>query len=468
MLSGEEFFLLLLTPFCFLEAKCEKIKMKQPNIIFILADDQRQDALGAYNNQVIITPELDKMANQGIRFTNANVVFSLCSPSRAALLTGRYGSVNGVLELNSDLNPNEKTFAQYLQMHGYQTGMTGKWHLGRKPSDAGFDFSVWFEGNGTYYGRIIHDKDKTLQPEIHCDQYCTNRAVDFLKDASNSGKPFFLFHNTQLPHMNGELKWDAKESTKNKYDSSLMPVAKNRLDDLNNKPEYLKTVRNRTQAKEYGYPDSLAIKNHTREYYSVITEMDNFLGHLFQAIDDLGLRENTYIFFMSDNGWMLGDHGFTSKVLPYRSSTSVPLFILGPAIKPAVSDQLVLNIDMAPTIFDLTGIKNVSSLHGKSIVPLLNGEKKTLRECFIYEGLGAYGGANPNLTVISKDYRYIETYENNALDRVVFRELYDQNEDPEELNNLVIDKNRKKTIQNAEAEIRKHKTEILRINLNQK
>ncbi len=219
-------------------------KKTQPNIIFIYSDDQRQDAMGANGNPVIITPELDKLANQGIRFTQANVVFSLCSPSRAALLTGRYGSANGVLELGSDLNPNEKTVAQYLRKNGYLTGMSGKWHIGRKPSEAGFDFSVWFQGNGTYFGRTIHDEGKIVNPGIHCDQYCVNRSIDFLTEAAESEKPFFLFYNTRLPHMNNKQIWDARQETKGKYNVSDMPVAKNRLDDLRDEPEYLKTVRN--------------------------------------------------------------------------------------------------------------------------------------------------------------------------------------------------------------------------------
>lgn len=454
----------MLTLFSVFAAKSEKIKHKQPNIIFIYSDDQRQDALGANGNRVIITPELDKMASQGVRFTNANVVFALCSPSRAALLTGRYGSANGVLELASDLNVSEITIAQYLHDDGYLTAMTGKWHIGRKPADAGFDFSVYFEGNGTYYGRSIHDEGKVVVPEVHCDKYCVNRSIDFLKKATQSGKPFFLFHNTQLPHMNGKLIWDARQETKDRYRITDMPVAVNRLDDLSDKPEYLKMGRNLTQAKTYGYPDALAIQKHTRDYYSVISEMDEFLTRLFKAIDELGLRDNTWIFFMSDNGWMLGDHGFTSKVLPYRPSTCVPLFVLGPNLKPSVNDQLVLNIDMAPTILELAGIKNVSCLHGKSIVPLLYGSKRVFRQSFVYEGLGVYGGAKPNLTVISNDYRYIETYENNSLDGVIFRELYDQKNDPEEMNNLVNNENRRKVINHAEAEIRKHRNRILRIN----
>jgi N-acetylglucosamine-6-sulfatase len=269
---------------------------KSPNLIFIYTDDQRYDALGVNGNDVIITPELDKLADEGMRFTNANVVFSLCSPSRAALLTGRYGSANGVLQLGSDLNKNEKTVAQYLKDNGYITGLSGKWHIGRSPVDAGFDFAVWFEGNGTYYGRTIYDTGKEIHPEMHCDLYCVKRSIDFIREAAAGNKQFFLFHNTQTPHMNGNLIWDARVETTKKYKATQMPVAKNRLDDLKAKPDYLKLSRNLSQAKVYGYPDAAAIQQHTLEYYSVITEMDGYLGLLFHELEDLGIKDNTYIF----------------------------------------------------------------------------------------------------------------------------------------------------------------------------
>lgn len=453
---------MLLLPFSAFAEKKERDSKRQPNIIFIYSDDQRQDAMGANGNKVIITPVLDILAKQGVRFTNANVVFALCSPSRAALLTGRYGSANGVLELDSDLKPNEKTVAQYLHEVGYLTGMSGKWHIGRKPFDAGFDFSVWFDGNGSYYGRTIFDEGKTMNPEMHCDEYCVNRSVDFLKEAAKSGRPFFLFHNTQLPHMNNKQLWDARQETKEKYNSDEMPVTKNRLDNLENKPEYLKKVRNRTQAKEYGYPDSVAIQNHTRDYYSVITEMDEYLDQLFKTIDELGLRKDTWIFFMSDNGWMLGDHGFTSKVLPYRPATRVPFFVLGPDLKPAVNDQLVLNIDMAPTILELAGLKGSDNIQGKSIVPILYDNLKDWRNAFVYEGLGAYGGAKQNLTVVSKDYRYIVTYGDEALNNVIFSELYNQKTDPEEMKNLIKEPKYKVVIEQLQTNLDTHKINVLK------
>ncbi len=428
----------------------------RPNIIFIYTDDQRYDALGVNDNKVIITPELDKIAQQGIRFTNANVVFSLCSPSRAALLTGRYGSSNGSLQLNSDLNPDEKTVAQYLQENGYFTGVSGKWHIGRRPAEAGFDWTVWFRGNGTYYGRTIFDQGKELNSEMHCDLYCAQRSVDFIRKAVREEKPFFLFHNSQTPHMNGNLIWDARVETTKKYSVEEMPVAKNRLDDLSSKPDYLKQVRNLSQAKIYGYPDPEAIQQHTMEYYSVITELDGFLGLIFHELDVLGLRDNTYIFFMSDNGWMLGEHGFTSKVLPYRPSSHVPFFVVGPGLKPSVNNEIVLNIDMAPTLLELAGINKPNNMHGQSIVPLMKGNHANWRSEFIYEGLGTFGGTQPNLTVINDDYRYIVTYKDNFLQPAVFYELYDQKNDPWEMNNLFESHLHKKVMQKFDILIKNH------------
>lgn len=431
--------------------------VERPNFIFIYSDDQRYDAMGANGNPVIYTPELDKLANQGIRLTNANVVFSLCSPSRAALLTGRYGSANGVLELGSDLNQGEKTLAQYLKEEGYITGMSGKWHLGKKPAETGFDFSVYFNSNGDYYNRLIFDEGKPIRPEIHGDQYCAARSVDFLKEVANSGKSFILFHNTQLPHMNGDLIWDANEATKARYKTENMPVAKSRLDDLANKPDYLHTVRNFTQAKNYGYPNERSIREHTRDYYAVITEMDIYLSQLFESIEKLGIRDNTYIFFMSDNGWMLGEHGFTSKVLPYRPSTRVPFFVLGPDLKPKINHELVLNIDMAPTILELAGMEIPTSMHGSSIVPLLKGDDKGWRDGFVYEGLGSYGGARPNLTVITKNFRYIETYEDDLLNKINHIELYDQQADPDEIHNLAKNHEFNSVCEDAQGRILEHK-----------
>ena len=263
--------------------------------------------------------------------------------------------------------------------------------------------------------------------------------------------------------MNGELVWDALPETKSRYNPGLLPLARNINDDLSGKPEYLKTVRNLTQARVYGYPDSSAILNHTRDYYAVITEMDQFLGELFKILDDLQLRKNTWVIFMGDNGWMLGEHGFTSKVLPYAPSVKVPLFIAGPDVLQGERSELVSNIDILPTVLELAGVDTPEGIHGRSLVPLLKTDGNVpWREVMIYEGLGDYGGTKPNLTAISNQYRYIETYLDENLDSLVFRELYHQKEDPEEINNLVNSSAMDSVITRLQWNIDEHKRMIIR------
>ncbi|HEV7350314.1 sulfatase-like hydrolase/transferase [Telluribacter sp.] len=433
----------------------------KPNFIVILTDDQRFDAVQENGNPAILTPNLDRLMKKGKNFTNAHVVFALCSPSRAAILTGRYGSANGVLELSSKLNPGEKTIASYLKEQGYYTGVSGKWHVDQSPQALGFDFATTFYSNGTYHGRKITDQGKMVQPNEHCDAYCARRSLDFLQMAAAKDQPFFLFHNTQLPHMDDHMEWPAQDSTRARYQSSDMPVATNKNDDLANKPKYLKTVRNRTQASVYGYPDKDKIQAHTLDYYSVITEMDAFVGSILKKVDELGLADNTYLIFLSDNGWMLGDHGFTSKVLPYQPSTHVPMCIAGPGIAPSVNASLVLNIDIAPTLLDLAGLKLPARMHGQSLKPVLTGKKPGIRDFFIYEGLGSYGGAKPNLTVISDRYRYIVTYEDEELDRVNFRELYDLKTDTDEMENLASRPQYASRIKTFEKAIDRHRKEVV-------
>jgi arylsulfatase A-like enzyme len=166
---------------------------------------------------------------------------------------------------------------------------------------------------------------------------------------------------------------------------------------------------------------------------------------------------------MGDNGWMLGEHGFTSKVLPYRPSTHVPFFVVGPELKKDENSGLVLNIDIAPTILELAGIEVPDNMHGKSVVQLLSNDMAQWRNSFIYEGLGNYGGTKPNLTAINNNFRYIETYEDSTLNNVVFRELYNQLEDADEMVNLANIPSSEMLLKKMQEVIRMHKLNILRL-----
>ncbi|MBD3265289.1 sulfatase-like hydrolase/transferase, partial [bacterium] len=326
-----------------------RAKQQPPNFLFILTDDQRHSALGCAGNPLISTPALDSLAAQGAHFKNAFVTTSICSPSRACCLTGRYGSANGVVTFgNPKLNPNETTFAHVLKQAGYKTGMVGKWHLGNTPQECGFDYAAYFKSNGSYYNRKINEHGEQKTAEGYIEEYNTKMSTRFLRESKQAGQPFALFHCTQIPHMNHAFEWVAKEETKKQYPINKMPLPKTWQDDLAGKPPYLKTGRNRQQALKYGYDKAHNIRAHFRDYYAAITEMDATLGTLLKKLDDLGMWDNTYIIFMGDNGWFMGEHGFTSKVLPYEESIRVPMILAGPGIQHQTDHHLVLNADLAP------------------------------------------------------------------------------------------------------------------------
>lgn len=407
-----------------------------PNIIFIYTDDQRFDAFGAQGNDIIQTPCLDQLARRGVMFTQAAVVMSLCSPSRAAALTGRYGSANGVTHLEGALRPGERTFAHYLKEAGYQTAFVGKWHLKTRVPDAGFDFRCYFHGNGTYTRRKVWDNDHFVTPEGHVDAYCVKRSVAFLKEAVKSDAPFVLFHATQLPHMDHRHTWPSPESVRARYDDDQMPLPETWRGDLTGKPPYLAEVRNRTQADKYGYQSPDAIRRHVGDYYGAVTSMDANLKPLVDAMDELDLWRNTWCILMGDNGWLLGEHRLTSKVLPYAPSIRVPLLVVGPGLKPRKEDGIALNIDIAPTLLGLAGVPIPERMHGRSLLPLLKSRTASWRDHFIYECIGGYGGTRPLLAACSAGRKLIYTWDKpgDVLEgkKPAFVEYYRLDQDPNE------------------------------------
>ncbi len=385
-----------------------------PNVLVILTDDQRFDAVGANGNPHIRTPNLDRLAARSVRFTNASVVMSLCSPSRAAILTGRYGSSNGVTSLGAALRAGETTFAQHLKSAGYHTGLVGKWHIAGNPEAFGFDVSCFFRSNGTYFGREVWDGGKSVRPIQHVDDYCLERSIAFLESAAGRPEPFLLFHGTQLPHMDNRNAWPSPDEFRALYDPEKLPVPSTIKGDLAGKPPYLAGVRNRTQADKYGYVDPAVVRRHTRDYYAVVSHMDSMVGRLLDTLDRLRLRENTWIIFMSDNGWLLGEHRMTSKVLAYTDSVRVPLMIAGPGLKARTEAAVALNIDVAPTILDLAALPASPAIHGRSLVPLLRDAGSPWRAAFVYECLDSYGGTHPMLAAMTAEWSLIQTWETRA------------------------------------------------------
>ena len=409
-------------------------KASRPNFLFILTDDQRYDAMGCAGNPLVRTPNIDALAARGIRFENAFVTLSICSPSRAACLTGCYGSTTGVASVPGTLNTPSASIAHRLKEVGYRTGVVGKWHLGNSPAECGFDFAACFQSNGRYYGRSVLENGTRKKVEGYIEDYNAAQAARFLQDAA--GEPFFLFYCTQVPHMDHTFDWPAKEATLALYDRERMPVPATWRDDLAGKPPYLKTARNRTQALRYGYDKKENIQRHIQRYYAAITEMDASLGKVLTTLDDSGLRENTYIILMGDNGWFLGEHGFTSKVLPYEESIWVPMLMAGPGLRVTVDSRLVLNIDIAPTILEFAGLPVPNDMHGTSLLPLDRVDGSHWRRSFLYEAPTPSLGSWPLYAVRTDRWKYIQTLDPKKSGRLVFEELYDLHNDPQEMTNL--------------------------------
>jgi len=409
------------------------------NFLFILTDDQRYDAMGCAGNRLIHTPNLDALARRGVRFERAFVTLSICSPSRAACLTGRYGSRNGVTALGQALRKGERTFAHHLKAAGYQTGFVGKWHLRDRPEACGFDYATYFEGNGPHYNRRVTTGARRHVADGYVEDYLAGRSVEFMRAASDAGRPFVLWHCTQVPHMTPRFNWDARDATLARYDERKMPVPVTWRDDLAGKPPYLKDARFRTRARTYGYERQEAIRKHARRYYAAVTDVDAAMGRVLAALDRLNLRESTYVFFLGDNGWMLGDHGLTSKVLPYEPSARVPMIVAGPGIAPRVEGRLVLNADVAPTLLELAGLPVPANLHGRSLMPLLRGTQTAWRKSVLYEAPTAVLGSRPLLAVRTDRWKYVRTFDGKTLAagaEHTFEELYDLQTDPNEMTNL--------------------------------
>ena len=235
----------------------------------------------------------------------------------------------------------------------------GKWHLENpaSPEAGGFESSTWFVSNGPHYDRKVTEAGKQRVAPGFIEEYLADRAIAFLDDAARGSAPFFLHLCTQLPHMNPQFDWQPRPETLRLYDGAPLRVPANWRDDLRGKPPYLAEGRHRQQAQSYGYGAEAGMRKHLARYYAAITDLDRALGRVFAALDRLGVRDNTYVVLLGDNGWFIGEHGFTSKVLPYEESIRVPLAIAGPGLRAGVRGDMVLNADVAPTLLELAGIE---------------------------------------------------------------------------------------------------------------
>jgi len=442
----------------------EKIDGAQPmNIVFILSDDHRYDVMSFLGHPFVETPAMDAMAREGVYFKNAMVTTSLCSPSRASILTGQYMHNHGVVDNNVLTRPGTIFFPQYLRKAGYKTGYFGKWHMGGH-SDAprpGFDRWVSFRGQGHYYPpkhlknwRLNVDGQSVPQKGYITDEL-TDYAIDWLDDVKQDGKPFFMY----LSHKGVHGMFHPAERHAGRYQDKAMPIPHtmpNTEANYKNKPMWLKNQRNSWHGVDFAYHQDTNIEEHYRLYCEALLSVDDSIARVRKWLADNGLAENTLVMYMGDNGFQWGEHGLIDKRTAYEASMRVPLLGVCPELwKPgAILEQVVANIDIGPTCLAAAGLKTPDNMDGQSFLDLAAGKTDPAdwRKNLLYEYYWEYNFPHTPTTFALRTQRYKFIQYHGIWD---VDELYDLEKDPLEEHNLIFDPSQKERIRNMRADLHK-------------
>jgi arylsulfatase A-like enzyme len=454
----------------FLAAPLGAADDKRPNILYIMADDHAAHAISAYGSKVNKTPNIDRLARDGMRFTECFVTNSICTPSRAAILTGQYSHINGVPVFNP-LDPKRPTLAKYLQAAGYHTGMIGKWHLGSYPT--GFDYWNILPGQGVYNNPVFITPDgKGGEVRKKHDGYVTDVITDFSLDflkGRPKDKPFFLMCHHKAPHR----PWVPDPKYAKKWENVEVPEPETFNDDYKTRSDAAReaTMRvdrdlNKTDLKK-DPPEGLnaeqlkkwKYQRYMHDYLACVDSIDDSVGRLLDYLDKNGLADNTIVVYTSDQGFFLGDHNWFDKRFMYEESLTMPFLVRWPAKVKAgsVSDGMILNVDFAPTLLDAAGEKVPADMQGRSFLPLLRGEKPKDWRTSMYYRYYHYPQdhkVQPHYGVRTEQYKLIYF---NKIDQW---ELYDLKKDPHELKNLYADPARAETVKKLKEEMYRLKKEL--------
>ena len=409
---------------------------RQRNIIFILSDDHRYDFMGFLDKPKFLeTPNMDRMAREGAHVDNASVTTSLCSPSRATILTGLYSHKHKVIDNGSPVPEGTKFIGEYLQRAGYETAFIGKWQMGEAKDDprAGFDHWVSFKGQGLYYNPDLNVDGQRIKSKGYVSDILTDYAIKWLKKKRN--KPFFLF----LSHKAVHAMFEPAQRHLGKYDKVELEYPANMAnteENYKNKPRWVREQRNSWHGVDFMYHGSMDFDTFYRRYCETILGIDDSIGVILNTLGELELDKSTLLFYMSDNGFCFGEHGLIDKRHMYEPSMRVPLLVRCPEmIKPGIKiDKLVQNIDIAPTIFAAAGLKPLPNMDGKSLLPLLQGKDSDWRNEVYYEYYWErdFPHTPTVFGVRTEKYKYMTYHGIWDID-----ELYDLKNDPDEMYNLI-------------------------------
>lgn len=416
----------------------------KPNIIFILTDDQRWDALGAMGNTIIQTPHLDQLARQGILFQNAYVTTSICCVSRASILTGQYESGHHIHNFRTDLAADmiANTYPALLKKAGYSNAFIGKFGIGTHPPEHLYDFWVNTEAGGLMQPNYITtDKNGKKTHDTDTIGY----AIQHFLDQVDSQKPFCLSVSFKAPHeQDGNPPvYVVQPKYKDYYKDVTIPVPVTADPKYwNQLPDFFRTDINFGRARWKGlFGTPQLFQENVKNYYRLITGVDDVMGEMMARLEKMGIADNTIIIYMGDNGMFLGEHGMEGKWYGYEESIRVPLIIYHPQlpdrIKQYKAAQIALNIDIAPTILGMAGVPAPAAMQGVDLISLVEN-KIPERNDFFYQYYFTGGLQLPmEEGVVTKDLKYMNFVEHD------YEELYDIKHDPHETSNLVNDNNYK-------------------------
>ncbi len=401
---------------------------ERPNFVILMTDDQRADAMSCAGNPILKTPNLDRLASEGIRFRNVFVTNALCAPSRATLLTGVYSHTHGVIDnKNRSIDPNLPLLSDLLRQSGYEVAFCGKSHVVKALRDRQWDYYFGYQGQGSYLKpRIAEGTDGKDQPyEGYMDDVVTDHALAWLKRKRD--KPYCLFLWFKAPHRS----WERAPRHRDLYKDVAIPKPALWDADRSIKPRAFADADNKIGAFK-----DVASLDFVKDYYATLVAVDENVGRVLETLKQLNQLDATAIFYTSDNGFFLGEWQAFDKRFMHEPSIRVPLLVRYPKlVKPgSLCDRMVLNLDIAPTVLDLAGVAVPRHLHGRSAVPLLKGESPAdWRKDWLYEYFEFPGphSVRMNRGVRTERYKYIHYFEEPQE-----FELYDLQNDPQEQHNL--------------------------------
>lgn len=461
------------------EKQAQETAETNPNIIFIFTDDHALQAISAYGSVINKTPNIDRLADEGMIFRNSFCTNSICAPSRAVIQTGKHSHLNGVIDNIEVFDSAQLTFPKLMRQGGYQTAMIGKWHLKSEP--VGFDFWKVLPGQGNYYNPDFRTPEGIERIEGYVTDIVTDVSLEWLENGRDKTKPFMLMTQQKAPHR----PWQPGPKYLNMYDDVEIPEPSTLFDDYSNRasgaplqemeidrhmrfswdlkivlepsdsvgnrvwqrrmkrytPEQLEAWNAAYEPKNKAFKEAnlkgkelvrWKYQRYIKDYLRCIASVDDNIGRLLDYLDESGLAENTIVMYSSDQGFYLGEHGWFDKRWMYEESLHMPLVVKWPGVTSpgSVNTDMVQNIDFAETFLDMAGLNIPDEMQGKSLVPLLQGNTPEDWRESIYYHYYEYPGAHMvqrHNGVRTDRYKLINYYQLGE------KELFDLEADPQEM-----------------------------------